>query len=601
MKRRRLVFLALAMVVALAALARADAPDVPAPEWLLDEIKTLSSPDLAGRASGSPGADRAARHIARRFAEAGLRPGGADGGFLQPFEVPTTVRLGTPNALTTLAPTRRSLDLGRDFTPLAVSANGDVSAELAFVGYGITAADLGYDDYGGVDVRGRIVLAMAGEPRRGDPASPFRRPEAYHYSEHNHKIINAREHGARAILLVAHPATARETLPALRGITQPWGILAASITRATADALLAPGGGRLAGLAEAIDKALAPRSAALSGVRARLEVNLVRAHGTAANVIGLLPGTDPAVGNETIVIGAHYDHLGHGGEGSLAPDEHGAIHPGADDNASGTAAVLGLARAFAAAGGARRTLAFVAFAGEELGLLGSAYYASHPAMPLEMTAAMVNLDMVGRLRDGKLYVGGVDSGSGLRRLVSESGRGLNLVLEMRGDPFAPSDHTTFYTAGRPVLFVFTGAHDDYHRPTDTWDKINAPGLATVTTFAARVVAALAAEPASPTYVKLTAPAREVRGGYGPFFGVIPDFGEAARPGVRISGVRPGSPAEKAGVQAGDVLVRFGGVAIATLNDMTFALRAHRPGDRIEVVVERDGREERMDAVLEERR
>jgi aminopeptidase YwaD len=336
-------------------------------------------------------------------------------------------------------------------------------------------------------------------------------------------------------------------------------------------------------------------------VRAQVEVNLVRQRGTTTNVIGILPGTDPRLKDEAIVIGAHYDHLGHGGEGSLAPEQVGAIHHGADDNGSGTAAVLGLARAFAAAGGAPRTLVFIAFSGEELGLLGSAHYVRHPAFPLDKTVLMLNLDMVGRLRDGKLYVGGVDSGSTLRAVAARAARGLPLAPELRGEPFAPSDHTSFYTAGRPVLFLFTGAHADYHRPSDTWDKINGPGLVTVADFAARVVSEVAQDPQAPAYVKFEAPAASTRGGYGPYFGVVPEFGDAERPGVRVGGVRPGSPADKAGVQSGDVLVRFAGIDVKTLQDFTFALRGKRPGDRVEVVILRGGREQRLEALLAERR
>ena len=556
---------------------------------------------MEGRRAGTVGADRAARHIAQAFKDVGLRPGGDGGGYLQAFQVSTGIRLGAVNALTLLTPGSRQLALGTEFMPLAVSADGDVEGQVVFVGYGITAPDLSYDDYTGVDARGKIVLAMTGEPRAKDPASPFRRPEAYHYAERGHKIINAREHGARAILLVPHPTVTRDALPALSGISQPWALVAAQITRGVADALLAGTGQRLAPVAEGIDRTLAPRSFPLADTRVKLTVGLVRERGQTANVVGLLPGSDPRLRDEAIVIGAHYDHLGHGGEGSLAPDQLGAVHPGADDNASGTAAVMALARAFAAAGGAPRTLVFAAFAGEELGLLGSSHYVKQPPLPLDKTVLMVNLDMVGRLRDGKLYVGGVDSGTGLRRVLEEAGRGLGLTPQLRGDPFAPSDHTVFYTAGRPVLFLFTGAHDDYHRPSDTWEKINAPGLQTVVTFAARLVETVATEPAPPAYVKIEAPARGAgRGGYGPFFGVIPEFGESERPGVKIGGVRPGSPADRAGVRAGDVIVRFAGVTVKTLEDLTFALRSHRPGDRVDVVLVRDGEERQVQALLEER-
>jgi hypothetical protein len=302
---------------------------------------------------------------------------------------------------------------------------------------------------------------------------------------------------------------------------------------------------------------------------------------------------------ERIVIGAHYDHLGHGGEGSLAPDALGAVHHGADDNASGVAAVLGLARAFAAAGGAPRTLVFVAFTGEEMGLLGSTHYVRHSAPQPSRTVLMVNLDMVGRLRDNTLFVGGVDGGSGLRELVSTQAGPLTLAL--RGDPFGPSDHTAFYAAGLPVLFLFTGAHADYHRPSDTWDRINAAGLAQVTAFAARVVDAAATTATPPAYVRIAAPPSSVRAGYGPFFGVVPEFGEREGGGVRVGDVRVGSPAESAGVKAGDVIVTFGGMTVTTLQDFSFALRSRRPGDRVDVTVRRDGAEHRFSAVLGERR
>jgi aminopeptidase YwaD len=589
------------LVAVITLLASAAAAQTAPADWLLEQVKLLSAPETEGRASGTPGAERAARHIAGIFQRAGLGPGGDGGSYLQSFSVPTGIRLGSVNALTILGTPPRALGLGRDFTPLAVSADGVEEGELVFAGYGITAPDLQYDDYAGLDVRGKIVLVLSREPRASDPASPFRQPAAYHYSERSHKIINAREHGARGILLVSHPTASGGELPALAGITQSWSILALAVTRTAGEALLAPAGKRLDQLADAIDRSVAPQSFPLPTVRVRLQVSLVRERGTAVNVVGILRGTDPRLRDESIVVGAHYDHLGRGGEGSLAPDQVGVIHPGADDNASGTAAVMGLARAFAAAGGAPRTLVFVAFAGEEMGLLGSTQYVRRPAVPLDRTVVMINLDMVGRLRDGKLYVAGVDSGTGLRALVTAA-HGPDLVLDLRGDPYSPSDHTAFYAAGRPVLFLFTGAHTDYHRPGDTWDKINARGLEAVTAFAARLIAAVAREPVAPAYAKIDAPPAPARGGgYGPFFGVVPEFGDSDQAGVKISAVRPGSPAERAGVIAGDLLVSFGGVAVKTLEDLTFALRGRRPGDRVDFTVIRNGTEHRLHAVLEERR
>lgn len=573
------------------------APAAPAASWLLDHVKALSAPELEGRASGTPGAERAAHYVATAMQRLGLRPGGDDGTWQQAFTVPTGIRLDGVNALSVLTPAPRALTLGRDFVPLTVSAEGRQEAEVVFAGYGITAPDLSWDDYAGVQARGRIVLVLEHEPRRTDPAGPFRRPDAYHYSERSHKIINAREHGALAVLLVV-PG---DGLPPLTGYAQSQGILVTAVTPAVADALLASTGVGLDAAARAIDASPAPRSFALPGVRVALQVGLVRERGRAANVVGILPGRDAGLRDEAVVVGAHYDHLGRGGQGSLAPEATGHVHPGADDNASGVAAMLGLARAFVEAGGAPRTLVFVAFAGEEMGLLGSAHYVRRPAHPLERTVLMLNLDMVGRLRGRTLYVCGADSGTGLRALLQTQAGGL--TLSVRGDPYGPSDHSSFYAAGRPVLFLFTGAHADYHRPTDTWDKVDAGGLAEVTAFAARIVDALATTAVPPAYARVTAPgaASGRAGGYGPFFGIVPEFGESGRPGVRVGGVRAGSPADKAGVRQGDVIVAFGGLTVRTLEDFTFALRVRRPGDRVEVTVLREGAEQRFDALLEERK
>jgi len=587
---------ALGLVSLLAAFVGAG-PVTPEAAWLLERVRTLAAPEMEGRASGTAGGERAARYVAREMQRLGLRPGGDGGDWQQAFTVPTGTRLGDANSLGVIAPGPRALALGRDFEPLTVSAEGRQEAELVFAGYGITAPDLGWDDYAGLDARGRIVMLLEHEPRRADPAGPFRQPDAYHYTERSHKIINAREHGALAVLLVVSGSA----LPSLAGHAQSQGLLVAAVRPAVADVLLAPAGVGLGAATRAIDTARAPRSFAVPGSRIALEVSLVRERARAGNVVGILPGRDARLGEEAVVVGAHYDHLGRGGQGSLAPEATGRVHPGADDNASGVAAMLGLARAFSQAGGASRTLVFVAFAGEEMGLLGSAHYVRRPAHPLERTVLMLNLDMVGRWRERTLYVSGVDSGTGLRALVQSQAGGL--TLRMRGDPYGPSDHSSFYAAGRPVLFLFTGAHADYHRPTDTWDRIDGGALAEVTAFAARVVEAVASAGTPPAYARVAAPAASSgrASGYGPFFGVVPEFGEGERPGVRVGGVRAGSPADRAGVRQGDVIVAFGGLTVRTLEDFTFALRGRRPGDRVAVTVLREGAERRLEAVLEERR
>jgi hypothetical protein len=579
---------------------------LPAPDRLLDWVRDLSSPAMDGRASGTPGADRAAQYLAEHLKRIGLRPLGDGGDYLQRFPVLTRVRLGPDNALTQLVGGGgpRAFAVGSDFLPFTFSNDGDVSAEVVFAGYGITAPPVRYDDYARLDVRGRIVLVMTGEPRERDPQGPFRPAEHFHYTELRHKVLNAREHGAAGIIVVENPARPEPGLRPLRGTTPAWGITAVGATRAVADALLATTGLTLASVATEIDRTLSPGSRLLAGATVRLQVSLVRERGETANVVGLLPGTDPVLRDEAVVLGAHYDHLGRGSPFSLEPTHADAIHPGADDNASGTAAVLGLAEALARAGGTRRSLVFALFSGEEVGLLGSAHYVRQPPLPVERTVAMVNFDMVGRMRDDRLHVMGVDTGQGLRALVEQAAAGLGVTLALRGDGVGPSDHTAFHGRERPVLFFFTGTHGDYHRPSDTWDRINADGMRRVVAIAHRVIRALADRDDRLAFVRVPgAPvaARQGASGYGPYFGIVPDFAEGPAPGVRLGGVRPGSPAERAGLQTGDVILRFAGVSVKTLDDLTFALRQRRPGDVVEVTFTRDGAPRTVETTLEQRR
>jgi hypothetical protein len=323
---------------------------------------------------------------------------------------------------------------------------------------------------------------------------------------------------------------------------------------------------------------------------------------TGVNVIGVLPGRDPDLRNETVILGAHYDHLGLGGAGALDPNNTGYVHNGADDNASGTAALLHVARRLSG-NPPDRTVVFILFSGEELGLLGSAYYTKNPVYPLSQSVAMVNLDMVGRLRDDKLIAFGAETATEFPALLDSLNWYAGFDLKASGDGYGPSDHSSFYAAQLPVVHLFTDLHEDYHRATDDADKINSDGLVRVADYAATIVQALANRSEPLTYVAAPAPKPAAQGdrpsGERAWFGSIPDMTGGVT-GVRFSGVSTGSPAEKAGIQAGDILIRLGEYEIADLQAMSDALGTFKPGDEADVVVLRDGEERRFRIIFASR-
>jgi aminopeptidase YwaD len=560
-RRRALVGLSALLVVVLVSSASALQSVVPpADTELKASVESLTAPGMDGRRSGSPGGDLAARQIAEWLREAGLKPGGESGSFFQSFVVTTATRVAPGTAL---AVNGRMLDLGHGWSPHGGSARESASGEVVFVGYGLSAPTAGYDDWAGVDVRDRIVLALDGVPPHLAGVS----------SSRLEKLIAARRAGARALLLVA------DTLPTLGATAAGVRVVSATLTSAAADALLAPAGTSVARLAGTIAQRRAPASGPLPGTHADIHVALELADRHAVNVVGILPGDDPSLADEALVIGAHYDHLGLSG---------GAVYPGADDNASGTAVVVGLARAFAAAGPRPRTLVFALFGAEEIGLVGSGRYVKAPAMPLARTAAMLNFDMVGRLRDGTLTVGGVESGSTLRAVVSDAARATGVKPTLRDSPYGPSDHSQFYGGGTPVLFFHTGGHADYHRPSDTADKIDAAGMARIARLGAQITERLAGG-ARPVYVTVARPQRErpePAVGARVFLGVSGGAGESD--GLRLAQVVAGSGADKAGLREGDVLVRFGDRPLNGFDDLLAALKDRKPGDEVRVLYLRDG-------------
>ncbi|HEX6057823.1 MAG TPA: M28 family peptidase [Gemmatimonadaceae bacterium] len=316
------------------------------------------------------------------------------------------------------------------------------------------------------------------------------------------------------------------------------------------------------------------------------------------NVVGILRGSDPALRHEYVVVGAHFDHLGRGTNGALDPGAGDAIRNGADDNASGTAAVLELARLLSRRPPAR-SVVFVAFSGEELGLLGSQHFVEHPPVPLDRVRAMLNFDMIGRLRDDRLIVYGVASATELPAIVDSANAAAGFAISAVGDGFGPSDHSSFYGKGIPVLHFFTDLHEDYHRATDDAPLVNAAGMARVVDLAERIAREIADRPSPLTYQRSAAPVAS-----GPstnsnrvYLGTIPDMAAGEGNGLRITGVTPGSPGDEAGLRAGDVVVELGGKPVKDLYSYTDALYANEPGDVVRIVVLRGGERVTVEAKL----
>jgi hypothetical protein len=567
------------------------------------EVTWLADPARTGRGVGTPGNAASADWLAERFQEIGLQPAGTER-FLQPFEAPFRASLRPGNTLA-LGGTPVALETG--WLPFSFSDDGHAEGELVFAGYGITAPELGYDDYAGLDVKGKVVLVAQDFPREADEKSPFRDPKNYRFGEWRFKATTARDHGAVAIIGVRddwnHPGS--DELATWKGtVASRAGLVVGRVTLAT----LAAAGIDAAALAGEIAADLKPRSRPL-GVRAALTVAIDVEKARTANVVGFKPGADPAVAGECVVVGAHFDHLGMGGESSASPEKFGSVHPGADDNASGTAALLAVARAFAAGPAPRRPLLFVAFSGEELGVLGSAWLVKNApaACAVEKMQLMVNLDMVGRPQKNRMYVHGVDTATGLRPLVkalADRPPRITFNVELGADGFGASDQTSFYARGVPVLFVFNGAHPDYHRPSDTADKIDGASVAEAARLAWRAAGAGADLPARLEVIRTAAPKGAGggdRSGGRPSLGTIPDFAERTEPGVLLTGVMPGSPAEKAGLKAGDVVLRLGGKKVLNLQDLSYALGGHRPGDVVELLYQRGGQAVTVKVTLAERK
>lgn len=560
-------------------------------------VEWLASDALGGRRAGTPEADRAARYLANEFKRYGLTPLGDDGDYLQAFSFVAGVELGSGNRMQAVGDSV-GFTVGTDWRPLAFSGNGGGDYEVVFAGYGISAPDEGYDDYADLDVRGKAVLVIPYGPPAEEGGMRFPFQQAL-----RNKVVTAREKGAAAVLIAPHPEyDPPEYLEPLRYDASPTsvGIVAVTVTRATAEALLGAGPD-LEQRQRAIDETGEPSSAAVgSGVTLAVEVRQVE--GTGYNVLGGVQAAGE--GAPWVMIGAHYDHLGMGGAGSLAPDTV-VVHNGADDNASGSAALLELAQAFAADPPAERNLIFAAFSAEELGLLGSSYLAANLPDAVTPLETMINMDMVGRLNDAReLTVYGTGTSPSWDALLDEvnANEAFRFKMSRIPDGYGPSDHSSFYAMRLPVLHFFTGTHGDYHRPSDDPETLNYAGEETVARFIQGLVGSLGRSTAVLAYQTVAVPqSREGgRANLTVYTGVIPDFAYQGK-GFRLSGVNEGSPAAMAGIEGGDIVLRMGSRTINDIYDYTYALQEGSPGQRVELEVKRGDRVFTVQIVLGSRR
>jgi hypothetical protein len=589
-------------------------PSLTAPraDVLKEHVRYLASDELTGRGVGTPGIKLATDYIVREFAKAGLRPGGSNGSYLQTFDVATGVAVKQPTVMA--LGKQPPLRLDEEWTPLGLSGSGKVEADVVFAGYGITTKEYGYDDYAGIDAKGKIVLVLRYEPPPKDEKSPFQKAPRYsNYATLRAKANNARDHGAVGMILVDFNYSGDEQKELLSTRNSLWrngkSPIAAQVKRSVIEKWLEPQGIFLKPLKEKIDREERPASQALPGSRVTLQVTLEEIRQRTENVVGILPGSDPALKDQSIVIGAHYDHVGLGHYGIRDSTAEGQIHHGADDNASGTAVLLELAAQMSRFPiKPARTIVFAAFSGEELGLHGSRHYVNYPSLSLSSTKAMLNLDMVGRLRDNRLTVFGTRSAKELSAIVLEAAQKLGLQIS-ESDSVGRSDNMSFYNKEIPALHFFTGSHPDYHRPSDTWEKLNIEGMLKITDLVSEVVQRVANIKEPLNFVSL--PSRPPSGGnterqgntegqgYGSYLGSIPDFGTNGD-GVRLAGVSAGSPAAFAGLRQGDVIIKLAEIKIHDLEDLAVALRSKKPGDSVEITILRNSQPLTLKATLRPR-
>jgi hypothetical protein len=585
-------------------------------ERIKKDLAFLAGPECAGRASGGKEIDKAADYVAAAFKAAGLKPEGKDGSYFTPFSVVGRVAPVEPTSLKLNGPDGQflSLKLGSQFAVTSQSGQGKTEGGLVFAGYGITSEKPAYDDYKGIDAKDKVVLIIRRTPQFNAKENPFG-AEGGEAASLNSKVSNAIKHGAKGILFVSDKSLAETNDPLIDfanvGLNK---IPVLHVKRYIADHLLLSSCDKtLSQIEDAIDKDLTPRSLALEKWSLATEVVVKRQDLPCKNVVGVLDGAGP-LADETVVIGAHYDHVGDGMFGSLlGAAGRGKIHYGADDNASGTTGLIELARRYGAMKDRQgRRIVFIAFSAEERGLFGSKDYCANPLFPLEKTAIMLNMDMIGRAaiveENGqklpRLLIYGTGTGEGIDKLVDEKTKKYPFKYIIAPGGTGPSDHDSFYRKQVPVIFYFTGSHPDYHRPTDTPEKINYEGLSMVVDLVQDCTNHYLTLKERPKYLVTrerfrdpTEAPRSAGSGAGrgnsPVLGIMPGNYEEEGKGVKVDGVSPGGAAEKAGIKAGDFIIEIAGKPVKDIGAYMATMGTLTAGKEVEVVIVRDKEQKKL--------
>lgn len=584
------------------------------PDDLRAQVHYLASDELEGRMTGSRGTQMAAHFIAGYFNEIGLKPLGDKGSYFQEFPFVSGSRyIPEQNSLHLIKEGKGtetvSFEVEKDFLPLAFSANGKVEGQVVFAGYGLSVSGNErnrYDSYAGIDVKDKIVLVLHHVPEKVDMK---RHLELSRHAGLRYKAMLARERGAKALLIVQGPKSSESgKLIPLSGdkASADSGISVVSISDKVADALFAGSGRNLEAVQAELDveNQQSEGSFPLPLVRVKIAMAVEQIKGADRNVLGFLPPGEGSDSAECIIVGAHYDHIGYGGVDSLAhKGEEGQIHNGADDNASGVSIVLELASSLAEERNKnpkafKRGIVFALWSGEELGCLGSSYFAAHPKVPLKNVIAYMNFDMVGRLRDNNLIVEGTGSSSAWSRLIEKANVKAGFQLKLLHDPYQPSDVASFYPKGIPVIHFFTGAHEDYNRPTDDPVTLNYDGMARIAGFSRSLLVDLVQQAERPAYVQV----RQQEGQRTEnvtrrtSWGTIPDFTVEIKEGIKINTVKKDEPADKAGMKDGDIIVEIAGNKITNLYDYNYLMDIAGFGKPVEVIVLRNGKREKLTIV-----